>query len=240
MAGGRIRAVLFDKDGTLIDFKSTWMGAYRGVVTELSERVGHGPALAIELLARLGYHDGADRFEDESPLLWATNPTVAALWAREPELASLGATRVLEIVERHFGDHQRYPPQPVGDVRALMLRLKARGLPLGVATMDNEAKARATIEQLLVTDLIDFVTGSDSGNGVKPGPGMVEAFCRAVAVPADAVMMVGDTHADLLMARNAGCAMAVAVRTGGTPGHVLDAHADHVLDTIHELEGLLG
>ena len=51
---------------------------------------------------------------------------------------------------------------------------------------------------------------------------------------------MGDTHADLLMARNAGCGLAVAVRTGGTPLHVLEALADHVLDDLHGLPAVLG
>ena len=42
-------------------------------------------------------------------------------------------------------------------------------------------------------------------------------------------MVVGDTSADLMMARNAGCRLAVGVLTGGTPRHVLDQLADHVL-----------
>ena len=80
MGRPRIEAVLFDKDGTLIDFKKTWMGAYRGVAAELAERVGRPPVFAIELLAKLGYHDEQDRFDDKSPLLWATNPMVRTEW----------------------------------------------------------------------------------------------------------------------------------------------------------------
>ena len=35
---GSIRGILFDKDGTLFDFASTWEPAYREAVAALSER----------------------------------------------------------------------------------------------------------------------------------------------------------------------------------------------------------
>jgi phosphoglycolate phosphatase-like HAD superfamily hydrolase len=50
---------------------------------------------------------------------------------------------------------------------------------------------------------------------------------------------VGDTPADLLMARSAGCAAAIAVLTGAMPRDRLEPHADHVLASVQELEGLL-
>ncbi len=31
-----IRAILFDKDGTLFDFRKTWLAAYRGSAAELA------------------------------------------------------------------------------------------------------------------------------------------------------------------------------------------------------------
>src|SRR5688572_24685905 len=37
-----IRGVLFDKDGTLVDFRATWVPAYLGVAGELAARLGGG------------------------------------------------------------------------------------------------------------------------------------------------------------------------------------------------------
>ena len=49
----------------------------------------------------------------------------------------------------------------------------------------------------------------------------------------------GDTPADLLMARRAGCARAIAVRTGATPLHRVADLADHVLPSVQEIETVL-
>jgi phosphoglycolate phosphatase len=233
-----VRGVLFDKDGTLVDFRATWVPAYCGAAEDLARRLGGGPGLAHLLLERLGYDARADGFADDSPLLWATNEAIAAAWAATPEVAGRGVD-AREIVQRHFSDLERYPPRPVGDLPALLDRLRRRGLALGMATMDDTAVARDTAARLGIADRLDFVAGADAGRGEKPGPGMALAFCAACGLAPAEVVVVGDTPADLLMARSAGCARAVAVRTGATPLHLVEPLADHVLASVQEIEEVL-
>ena len=68
---------------------------------------------------------------------------------------------------------------------------------------------------------------------------MAEAFCRATGLPARALAVVGDTTADLGMARAAGAGLALAVLTGATPPPLLAALADRVLASIALLEAAL-
>ena len=236
--GGPWRAVLFDKDGTLVDFRATWLPRYRGAAAELAATAGGPPGLAQALLERLGYDRRDDTFMAESPLLWASNVEIAAVWAAMPELA--GRVDALAVARRHFADHDRYPLQPVGDLPTLFARLKAHGLVLGMATSDDTANALDTATRLEIAAALSFIAGADAGYGEKPEPGMALAFCAATGVTPARTVVVGDTHADMLMARKAGCGLAVAVRTGGTPAHVLEALADHVLDDLHGLPALLG
>ena len=68
---------------------------------------------------------------------------------------------------------------------------------------------------------------------------MALAFCAACGLEPAEVIVVGDTPADLLMARNAGCAGAMAVLTGAMSAHLLAPLADQVLASVQELERLL-
>jgi phosphoglycolate phosphatase len=232
-----IRAILFDKDGTLFDFRKTWLAAYRGAAAELAEAAGLRPGFVEILLARHGYDPATDTFTAESPLLWATTRDQAVLWSAEPELA--GIDDVEQRLERHFSDLDAYPPVPVIELVPLLTRLRGRGFKLGVATMDSTAAAAATLQRFAVEGLVDFLTGYDGGHGIKPAPGMVLGFCAAVGVAPDEVAVVGDNLADLAMARAAGAGLAIAVLTGGCPAEALAAEADLVLPSIADLEAAL-
>ena len=201
-----IRAILFDKDGTLFDFRKTWLAAYRGAAAELAEVAGLGPGFVDILLSRHGYDPATDTFAAESPLLWATTRDQAVLWSAEPELAAV--PDVQERLERHFADLDAYPPVPVTDLVSLFRRLRGRGLKLGIATMDGTAVTERTLVRIAARELIDFLTGWDGGHGIKPDPGMVLGFCAAVDVPPRETAVVGDNVADLAMARAAGAGLA--------------------------------
>jgi phosphoglycolate phosphatase len=147
--------------------------------------------------------------------------------------------RLTRRFDANFAKSMEMHPTPVTDLASLFGRLKAKGLKIGVATMDSHAAARAAIETFELVGLVDFACGYDSGHGHKPGPGMVEAFCRAVELAAKDVAVVGDTPHDMHMARAAGAGLAIGVLTGVSPREVLADHADRVLASIAEIEELL-
>lgn len=230
-----IRAVLFDKDGTLFDFFGTWAPAYEIAAGELAE----GDAdLALRMLHAVGHDPRSGRIDPRSVVAGGTNRELAEVWA--PMLGRSDVTTLESQLDLAFRKHTATNSYPVTDLPALFRRLRARGLKLGVATMDSHAAAEAALTAFGIAELVDFFTGYDTGHGTKPGPGMVRAFCRAVGVPEEATAVVGDTLHDMAMARAAKAGLAVGVLTGATTSDVLAEHADHVLGSIAELEELLG
>jgi phosphoglycolate phosphatase len=230
-----VRAVLFDKDGTLFDFNATWMPLYLDTANEVA---GGDKALALKLLVESGYDAATKRLDPHSSLAAGTNAEIAEIWARVAG-GDWTVARLTRRFDANFAKSMEMRPTPVTDLAALFGRLKAKGLKIGVATMDSHAAARAAIETFELVGLVDFSCGYDSGHGHKPGPGMVHAFCRAIEIPAGDIAVVGDTPHDMHMARAAGAGLAIGVLTGVSPREVLADHADRVLDSIAELDALL-
>lgn len=229
----RVAGVLFDKDGTLVDFDATWGEAAHPVMHQLSA----GDAAAMERLARVMHYEVAGRrFRPTSPFIGGSLPEIAGAWARV--LGRTNAAALLAELNDLFAAETLRALMPIGDPLAVMQALRAQGRRLGLATNDTEASGLAQLEALGLDVHMDFVAGYDSGHGGKPGPGMVLAFAAALAVEPDRVALVGDTLHDLHAARAAG-AVAIAVLSGPVGRDVLAPHADHVIGSIAALPDLL-
>jgi phosphoglycolate phosphatase len=229
-----IEAVLFDKDGTLLDFTATWAGVYRHAATNVANG---DEALAAQLLQAGGMDPDSGEFATESVLACETTPIIARLWAevaQRDDPVELGRQ-----LEQLFRTLEVRKLAPVPQLPAALAELRERGIKLGVATMDSEAMAHADLHGMGVHEMFSFVCGADSGYGAKPEPGMVWAFCQAVDVAPGVVAMVGDTPHDLNMGRNAGAGLVVGVLTGAGSGKSLSRHADHVIAGVADLGELL-
>lgn len=231
---GRIAGILFDKDGTLLDFEATWKPINREVARVAA---GGDEALARRLMALAGHCPESDVLTPGSPLVAGTAEDVARAWL--PLLPGADLEPLTRLIDRVFTEAGAQSMAPVGDLPTTLGRLHRRGLRLGLATSDNAASAHMALQRFAVDHLFDFVCGWDSGHGGKPGPGMVQAFCRAAGLSPDRVAVVGDSVHDLEMGAAAGAGLRVAVLTGPGTHADLAAHADHVIDDIGRLEELL-
>lgn len=230
-----IAGILFDKDGTLLDYAATWVPLNRLAAMAAADG---DRELAGRLMVAGGYDEESGRVRGGSLLAAGTNREIASCWAEL--LPGRDAEELTALLERTFQEAGQRFSTPVAELVPLLERFRARGLRLGVATSDSEAGARATLAHFGVLELLDFLAGYDSGHGHKPGPGLVEAFCRTTGLPAAAVAVVGDNLHDLEMGRAAGAGLLVGVLTGTSHHEDLAPHAHHVLDSIVDLEALLG
>jgi phosphoglycolate phosphatase len=229
-----IKGILFDKDGTLLDYVATWMPANRAAA--LAAARGDA-ALAERLLVASGYDPHSGRVAANAPLAAATNAQIAELWLGH--LTGWSAEELLALIDRTFEDVSGAQAMPVTELVPLFARLRGRGLRLGLATSDSRRGVDATLGRFGILDLLDYVAGYDSGHGVKPAPGMVHGFCAATGLAPGEVAVVGDNLHDLEMGRRAGAGLVVAVLSGTGAYADLAVHADHVLDSIAALEALL-
>lgn len=229
-----IKGVLFDKDGTLLDFAATWLPSFREAALAVT---GKADDRIERLLAVGGYNTETQTVAAGSLFAAGNNAEIAAAWADllpDSDVAVL--TRRLDQIFTEIGT--RYAT-PVAEVAPLLARLKARGLRLGVATSDSLQGARATLADFGILEQLDFLAGYDSGYGIKPEPGMVQGFCRETRLQAHEVAVVGDNLHDLEMGRRAGAGLLVGVLTGNGTEADLAPHADHVLESVVGLDGLL-
>ncbi|MFE3837122.1 HAD family hydrolase [Pseudogemmobacter sonorensis] len=224
-----IGGILFDKDGTLFDFRSSWGRWAGGFLGGIARDEAHFQALADAI----GYLPRAESFAPDSMVIAGTAIEIAE--ALLPHLPGETPGGLIAAIDRAAADTRMTEAVPLVP---LFGALRARGLRLGVATNDSEAPAWAHLAAHGLTDLVDYVAGQDSGHGAKPGPGMCLAFARQEGLDPGRVVMVGDSLHDLRAGRTAGMRV-VAVLTGIATHEDLAPHADAVLADIGGLPGWL-
>ena len=229
-----IRAILFDKDGTLTDFRATWTGWMAGIVAELARDAGVpqrdvGQAFGYDVARRRILPDG----------LFVTAPgDVTAAAVAEAIGWDAGTAAAWLAIRSHA-----VPQVAVPGAAATLMHLAAAGLPLGVLTNAVAVEAERSLAALGLRGAIGRVIACDSGFGAKPDPRGAADFADRLGVARDEVLLVGDGLADLAAARGAGL-RAVAVLTGTQTALAL-REAEAVLPDVSHLpawlrgEGLL-
>lgn len=220
-----IDAAIFDKDGTLFDFRATWGGWTAKVIDRLAGQGADRAALSL----RLGYDATTGAFAKSSPVIGMTTPElVDIMHSFVPVMTKHALLDLLSDLS------EASPQAPAVALLPVFEDLRARGLKIGLATNDTETPARAHLSGAGILHLFDFVAGCDSGHGGKPAPGQLLAFAAHVGVDPSRAVMVGDSLHDLHAGRAAGMKRA-AVLTGIAEAGELAPHADVVLPDISHL-----
>jgi len=229
-----IELVIFDKDGTLIEFHLMW-GAW---VEELG--------LRLEAATGLGLRTGL------YPLLGVDR--ASGLVAAHGLLAATPMSRIREVVEAFVSDAGAGPAvaagaleaawhapdpvalaQPVTDLPRLLDPLRKRGATLAVATSDDRDPTERTLVALGIAGHFAALACADDGFPTKPAPDPVLVLCERLGIAPARAAVVGDSPADLRMARAAGAGRAIGVLTGVGDAATLGPLSDAVLASIAEL-----
>ena len=229
-----IRGILFDKDGTLIDFHATWFALADMMALRAA---GDDRARADALLEAAGFDFAAHRFRPDSVLAAGTNEDVVALWY--PHVPDAQRRVLTEEFDKVAATHTLATPVALPGCRAALSALHAAGYRLGVATNDSTGGAERTLLSLGVAQMFDAAFGYDAVANPKPAPDTVHAFCDLTGLKPAQLAMVGDNRHDLQMARAGGVGLAVAVLSGTGTFESLSPLADVVLDSIADLPDFL-
>ncbi len=233
MARKAIAGILFDKDGTLLDYAKSWVP----VNYELARIAARSDEdLARVLLQAGGMDPDTGRVAPDSLLAAGNTVEIATGMVRAG--APFTIDELTALFDGLFARSAEYAV-PVTDLGAFFAALHAKGYRLGIASSDNERSIRETARRFGFENYLHYVAGYDSGYGVKPEPGMVLGFCAATGLTPEQIAVVGDNNHDMHMGRSAGVGLTIAVLSGTGSRQSLAAASDHCLTNITELEAVL-
>ncbi|WP_152393830.1 HAD family hydrolase [Paenibacillus guangzhouensis] len=235
-----IKGILFDKDGTLLDFHSGWVPVAIRIVNQLLERVGRQNELSLQvsLLEAIGLH--GNRVEPKGILASGTTQDMSEVFRRvlleqqvDPaQLEDLEGWLTEGLYQQTLDN--RHNLRPTADLQHLFTQLRRQGLKIGIATADDLESTIYFLELVGVVSYIDFIGTSDHYEK-KPSPSMMRAFCEISGLRAEEVAVVGDTETDIRFARNSSAGMAIGVLSGVSGLSDLQDLADLVIPSVADI-----
>lgn len=209
----KVRALIFDLDGTLIDSKLD---------------------LALSVNAMLD-HMGSPQHVHETIFGFVGNGAEALVRKSLGEGASdddvkRGLAYFLSYYRTHMLDNTVLYP---GVREALQEFRRLARYSMAVFTNKPVHFSRAIIEGLALTDYFVAVYGGNSFERKKPDPMGIEVLLREMQAAPDEAMMVGDSEVDVKTARNSGifaCGVSYGFGLEGLREHPPDILLDNLLE----------
>lgn len=183
-----VQAVAFDLDGTLVDSVPDLAAAANAMrvslgLTELPrERVQSFVGDGIGILVHRALTDDYQGRADE------------ALWQQG-----------FSAYVRHYGANIANATRPYPETEAGLELLKSLHIPLAVVTNKSEMLAVKLLKDLKLDHYFSMVVGGDTLAERKPSPEPLKYVAEILGVQPENMLMVGDSHNDMLAAKAAGC-----------------------------------
>ncbi len=168
-----MRGILFDKDGTLIDFHASWSGVYRELGLELA---GGDAERAAAMLAAGGMDPHSKRVQAGSVLAAGNTIDIAKLFF--PELGGTELEKLVARIDAIFFENGIRCSVPVPGLAETLAALAETGIAMGVATSDGTAAAKAALDALGIAKHLPHVYGYDFGAAAEAGAGHGARLCR--------------------------------------------------------------
>lgn len=217
----KIKAVLFDLDGTLLD-----------TLDDIADSANY----ALETAGYPTHPVSAYRYFVGQ----GVDNLVKSIVPEEARTAEHLAS-VKKIYSERYAGHSMDKTRPYDGLAAAVEELKKTPVKLAVISNKPERDTKAAIAAVFAPGLFDIVAGGRDGVPLKPDPTAVYDILGEFGVSPDETMFIGDTSVDIETAGNAGC-VSVGVMWGFRPEEISAAkggRADFVIDSPSELIDLV-
>lgn len=208
-------AVIFDLDGTLVQFKL---------------KIGEAKKEFIETLELLGFD-----VRDMTPEM-TVSELLAKLSARDGRGLNLANQTFFRILER-YEIAAAMESEPRDGVYEVIEALRGLGIRIAVATNNCRYAAALSLKRVGLEGLARFMATRTETNVLKPNPAQLILAARLVKAPINMCIHVGDSHNDVIAARRCG-ALAIGLLGGVSPldklmesrPHLIIEHLKEVID----------
>lgn len=227
-----IKAVIFDKDGTLIDLGTTWDKPTVNIVNQLLDLTDYDQDERKKIQETMGI--------DGERLLPNTLFAAGSVQEQADKLAEYIPLSADEIFEKLSEAYLQFvKTTDLTDALAPgvveLLKQLSNNYYLALITNDNKDITVATLDQLNLLSYFQFIGCADEFLA-KPNPAALFELARRTSFKLDEMVYVGDSTVDMIYGKKTAAAIGYAPDETGLE-HV--AEADYIIQHFDELSTVL-
>ncbi|CCI44548.1 unnamed protein product [Albugo candida] len=231
--------VIFDKDGTLIDFNLMW----GGWVEQQAWKVEMTTGLPVreKLFDAMGYNWIHRSIRSKGALCCTPMGELYKIAVKVLIGEGTSADRAEQVIQQCWSmpDPVTTSRPLVNDLSALFKTIKHMQIKIAVCTTDDRAPTIETLKHLNLFPMIDAIACGDDGLPAKPAPEQIWTICQSIGVEPQNTIMVGDTSTDMNLGKNAGCGLSVGVIGGASSLEDLAEEADVLISSVDKVVKVL-
>lgn len=237
-----VKGIMFDKDGTILDFNRLWTGITQSVAENICERYVNDNLFAKNILtpdmikSELGIKNG--NIDGKSPLAYMTYIQMAdIIYDKYADIipdTKMCFEKIFEEEYEKIFEYEEYECIPTCNIKELFKELKSKNIKIGLATADNRNITEKCLKKMGIYECFDYIGCDDGKVNPKPCTDMFDIFSQKYGLKNNEVIICGDTVNDMIFAKNCN-AIAVAVLCGlGKYDEIKDL-AEYVIDSPKEI-----
>ena len=227
-----IKGILFDKDGTLIEFDSLWVGSTYAMIDSIVKEYSKENMIEKgEEIARLIGLDG-NRVKEDALVAAYTAEDLASVIS---DVLQIDKNLIHKKINEFFYEevvHKSDHIKAVGDLVSLFKKLKHRHFKIGIVTADNFDVTQFTLNTLGVNEYVDFIATADTYKK-KPNVEAMQVFCDKFNLQRNEVIHIGDTMVDMEFSKHG--LLGVGVLSGVSSEETLRKFTPYVIKTVENL-----
>jgi len=218
-----IKAVIFDLDGTLVDFNIDYKAARAEAIRLLTKKGLPSSLLSIN--------------ESVFDMLKKAKKHMKNNGKEEKEFLKL-KRNAISLVEHYESEAARKTNMVPGVLEALKT-LKKMKLKMAIFTTNGKKSTSHILTRFNLRRFFDAIITRESVSAVKPDPAHLDATLRALNVRPEEAIVVGDSARDMKCARKLNV-VAVGVATGFSSIETLtNAGADYLASSSADIPNLV-
>ena len=216
-----IKAILFDKDGTLLKFSDIWVDS---IVKYLSKKnLNHDDKK--KLFKKIGVREN-NEVEENSILSSETVEDLALIFSEFMDESPEEIYKDIDDFLLEFLKDNNSEIKETCDLKSLFTDLKNRGIIIGLFTSDNYRQAKYSMEYLNLDSFIDFYAAADLYEK-KPSIESLEIFKKKYSLRDQEIIIVGDSKVDMIFGKDT---LKLGVLCGTGSREMLERYTENIAE----------